>query len=107
MKKLFIFIPLIAVSLFSGFAMAKNGKKVSVTGVVEYYGSGPFACPGLKTDEGKIYSLTGEENLVKEIGSVSGTLVTVKGILTGRMAPAEMPGCPVLEVKSWKNSQKK
>ena len=84
------------------FGMAKNGKKAQVTGVVEYYGDGPFARLGLKTQDGTLYYLDADKDVQDKLGELHGCEARVDGILTDEKAPVEIPSAIVLNVKSWK-----
>ncbi len=97
-----------AVALFSGmaFGMAKNQSKVEVVGIIEWYGNAPFARLGLKDNEENLYYLQTSDADKKEIGALSGNVITVQGFLTGEQAPVEMASAIVLKVKSWKKAGK-
>ncbi len=95
-------------AMFSGlaFGMAKKQSKVEVVGIIEWYGNAPFARLGLKDNEENLYYLQTSDEDLKKIGALSGNIVSVKGILTGEQAPAEMASAIVLKVKSWKKTGK-
>lgn len=84
------------------FGMARNDKKIQVTGVLEFYGNGPFARLGLKAQDGTLYYLDAKEGDQKKLGDLHGNVVRVDGTLSDKGAPLEMSGAIVIEVKEWK-----
>ncbi len=104
MKAKLLVLSLAAAVLCSGlvFGMAKNQSKASVTGVVEFYGDGPFARLGLKAQDGTLYYLDAKDDAKKELEALSGHILLVDGILTGEAAPLEISGATVIKVKGWK-----
>ena len=101
-KNLFLALATAALFLGSAFGMAKNQRKVQVSGVVEYYGNAPFARLGLKSQDGTLYYLDAKREVQDKIGALSGHALFVEGTLQGETPPVEMPGATVLTVKSWK-----
>lgn len=75
--------------------------EVQVTGRVYVMGNEPFTQVAIQLDDGKVYALTGEYD--KELRSLQGKRVTVKGRLIGKTPR----GAESIEVKSYQLSEKK
>jgi hypothetical protein len=75
--------------------------EVQVAGRIYVMGNEPFTQVAIQTDDGKVYALTGEYD--KELRSLQGKRVTVKGRLSGKTPR----GAEAIEVKSFQLSEKK
>jgi hypothetical protein len=75
--------------------------EIQVTGRIYVMGNEPFTQVAIQLDDGKVYALTGEYD--KELRSLQGKRVTVKGRLSGKTPR----GAEAIEVKSFQLSEKK
>lgn len=100
--KILFFTAVLAVCSSLVFGMARNDKKIQVTGVIEFYGNGPFARLGLKAQDGTLYYLDAKEGDQKKLGDLHGNIVRVDGVLSDDKAPLEMAGAIVIKVREWK-----
>lgn len=100
--KLFLAALSLAFCSVLAFGMAKKPANVHVTGIVEFYGNGPFARLGFKANDGTLYYLDAEAAVQKEIGALSGNFILVDGIVADQAPPVEMLNAAVLKVRKWK-----
>jgi hypothetical protein len=75
--------------------------EIQVTGRIYVMGNEPFTQVAIQLENGKVYALTGEYD--KELRSLQGKRVTVKGRLSGKTPR----GAEAIEVKSFQLSEKK
>ena len=100
--KIVLFAVLAALCSSLAFGMAKKTANVETSGVVEFYGNGPFARLCLKTNDQKLYYLVGDDKTIQELGGLHGNLVSVKGSVLDQLPPPEVSKAISLKVKSWK-----
>jgi len=99
----FLFGALLLVLLGTLGAGSLKMKKdeVQVTGRIYVMGNEPFTQVAIQLDDGKVYALTGEYD--KELRSLQGKRLTVKGKLSGKTPRGE----EAIEVKSFQVLEKK
>jgi len=94
-----LFLILLGTLGAGSFKMKKD--QVQVTGRIYVMANEPFTQVAIQLDDGKVYALTGEYD--KELRSLQGKRVTVKGKLSGKTPR----GAEAIEVKSFQLSEKK
>jgi len=89
MKKNIILILLISIAA-SCFAYSKPAKaKIdSVTGYINVYGNEPFTFIGIVTDDGKEYTISADDSILKELQKTQGKKIEIKGTIE----KSEKPG---------------
>lgn len=70
--------------------MIKEAAKETITGVIAMYGNMPFAIPGLKTSDGKYYTLVSDEKMMKKLKENAGRRVSIKGVINYPLEKDEM-----------------
>ena len=79
------------------FAMAKNQ---SITGYVKVYGNEPHTYLGLKTEDGTVFTLKADKEVLSEIQNKQGVLLQLNGKVTENKTPVFM-GKYQFEVDEW------
>ena len=82
MKKNIILILLISIAA-SCFAYSKpaKAKTDSVTGYINVYGNEPFTFIGIVTDDGKEYTISADDSILKELQKTQGKKIEIKGTI--------------------------
>jgi hypothetical protein len=92
---------LVLLGTFGPGSLKMKKDEIQVAGRIYVMGNEPFTQVGIQLDNGKVYALTGGYD--KELRSLRGKLLTVKGKLSGKT-----PRRPeAIEVKSFQLSEKK
>lgn len=70
--------------------LLSQAHKEEVKGIVELYGNMPFAIPGLKTDDGKYYTLVSGEKMMKKLRESAGRRIIISGVVNYPLKEDEM-----------------
>ncbi len=95
-----IILVLLVVQIFASgvlFAMAKNQ---SIIGYVNVYGNEPHTYLGLKTEDGTVFTLKADKEVLSEIQNQQGVLLQLNGKVTENKTPLFM-GKYQFEVDEW------
>jgi hypothetical protein len=95
-----LILVLLVVQIFACGALFAMAKNQSITGYVKVYGNEPHTYLGLKTEDGTVFTLKADKEVLSEIQNQQGVLLQLNGKVTENKTPLFM-GKYQFEVAEW------